>query len=102
MRPLRVRLALVLAATLPTIGLSGAARADHEPEIIEVTPANSPQTWQGDTATGTNVNYDFSAGEPCHESPPADPEYCDIRLLRVNVPTNFWDAQAGGIEVRLD
>jgi uncharacterized repeat protein (TIGR01451 family) len=102
MRPLRVRLALVLAlATLPTIGLSG-ARADHEPEIIEVTPANSPQTWQGDTATGTNVNYDFSAGEPCHESPPADPEYCDIRLLRVNVPANFWDAQAGGIEVRLD
>jgi uncharacterized repeat protein (TIGR01451 family) len=103
MRTRSARLALALAIWLvPIVAVQGGARADHEPEVIEVTPENSPQSWQGDTATGTNVNYDFSAGEPCHESPPADPEYCDIRLLRVNVPAEFWDAQAGGIEVRLD
>jgi hypothetical protein len=90
---------------LSMLAISGAAQADPPSRTVVITPFSGPQSWTGDTATGTNVNYDFSTGEPCHDTdgvPPFDPEYCDLTLLQVDVPADFWVAQTGGVEVRLD
>jgi hypothetical protein len=90
---------------LPVLAVSGAAQADPPSRTVVITPISGPQSWTGDIATGTNVNYNFSSGEPCHDTdgvPPFDPEYCDLTLLQVDVPADFWVAQTGGVEVRLD
>jgi uncharacterized repeat protein (TIGR01451 family) len=103
--PYRMVLVVLALATLLTIGLTGAAWADPPSRTVIITPATSPQTWQGDTATGANANYDFSAGEPCTDTDGgADPEYCDITLLHVDISSNpnIWGPQTGGVEIRLD
>jgi hypothetical protein len=105
MRSKRVKAAVVAALTVLSLaGVSTIAEANdggvHE-DTITVTPTSGPQTWQGDTATGANARYftDFR----CNETPAgADQEYCDIRLLHVDVPSDFWATRTGGLQVRLD
>jgi uncharacterized repeat protein (TIGR01451 family) len=106
MRSRYAKLAITLTlALLPPVILSGSVYAEPPSRSITITPTSGPVTWTGDLATGTNASYNFSTGEPCHDTdgvPPFDPEYCDLTLLRVDVPAGFWDAQTGGVEVTLD
>jgi uncharacterized repeat protein (TIGR01451 family) len=106
MRTFRAKLALIVSLCLVTVAaLQTIAHAEPPSRTITVTPDSGIQTWQGDTATGANVNYDFSAGEPCTDTDGgADPEYCDITLLHVDLSSNpdQWGPQTGGVEIRLD
>jgi hypothetical protein len=106
MRSRSYRLALVFTlALVPLVAVAAVAQAEPPSRAVLITPASGPQTWDGDTATGTNVNYDFSAGEPCTDTDGgADPEYCDITLLHVDLSSSpdFWGPKTGGVEIRLD
>ncbi len=101
------RLAVIfVAALLPVVvGVSAVAQADPPSRVVTIGPSSDPQAWVGDTATGANVNYDFSAGEPCTDTDGgADPEYCDLTLLHVDLSSNpdLWSPRTGGVEIRLD
>jgi hypothetical protein len=99
--------AIAVALVLGVLPVGG-AMANHTPNsytnrsTVTVTPT-SPQTWTGVASPGTNVLYDFDAGEPCYDpaGPPDLPEqrYCDITLLHVDVLPSFWDATFGGVRV---
>jgi hypothetical protein len=106
MRSRSFRVALTFTfALLPFVGGATLAQANHRPVDVTVTPSTELQVWSGDTATGANVNYNFSTGEPCTDTNGgADPEYCDVRLLHVDLTSapDFWGPQTGGVEIRLD
>ena len=104
----QVKSIVVAALTaLSLMGLRTVAQADPPTRTVTLTASNSPQSWQGDTATGANTDHNTASGTPCvdNSDPPAvgaDPAYCDFTLLHVNLPSNFWNTQSGGVEVTLD
>jgi len=70
---------------------------------LEVTPTE-PATWDGDTATGTNVNYNFDTGEPCEDpddgGSPSPTTRCDRTLLNVQAG-DFFDDRSGGVQISI-
>ena len=111
MRSKQARVALVAVLTVLSVAAIQAIAQAEKPSreltytVADPVPSSALQEWTGDTATGANVEYDFSAGEPCHDTDGgADPEYCDLTLLKIDLSANptAWDAQAGGIEIGVD
>jgi hypothetical protein len=111
----RVWHAVAFAVVATVIPLGGAVANHNTPATkytslpnTTVTPVTNPTaTWTGTMATGTNAEYNFSTGEPCHHPNPLtdpDPNKCDIMLLHVDLseyPT-YWDDFGGGVEVSID
>lgn len=90
-------LAAVVAAQLGAAAPSVAQDPAFDRQVT-VTPESSPVTWDGTQATGANVNYDAAAGEPCGKTPA---DYCDLTLVRVDVPADYWEKTSGGVEFAL-
>jgi hypothetical protein len=89
--------AAVAAAAALTIQPSLASgHPNHTPDRTIAVDPSAPQTWDGALASGANVEYDGSSGEPCGKTPDS---YCDITLLNVNVAPSFWDTRGGGVQV---
>jgi hypothetical protein len=84
--------AAVAGALLAVLGIAPAAVAQPD-RTVAVTP-NTPATWTGATATGHNVTYDPTAGEPCGKT---DATYCDVTLVNV-VAGDFYATSGGGVE----
>ena len=100
------RSALVVAVMALAIALvPGVGAADPPPhiEVITIAPGDDPVVHTGNTATGSNVEYNFSTGEPCVEDQTDPSAYCDLSLLHVDLSSDpdFWDSHGGGVSVRL-
>ena len=93
-RLLLLTLVMAMLASLGTWPGAAFAAADRRGTV---TPGRR-FTWNGSLATGSNVQYDADAGQPCGKSPT---NYCDTTLLRVGVDRGFWNARGGGVQVRL-
>lgn len=108
--------ALVLVLMVSLLPASGAVATHGSqpyqsfgPVTVDTGATGARATWQGTTATGANVAYDFDAGEPCFDprdlsSDPLQRRYCDIGLLHVDLSADpdFWATQGGGgVQVRL-
>ena len=106
MRPRKTHVLLIAALTILSVaGVQAIAQADPPSRTITITASDPSEDWTGDTATGANTEYDSASGEPCVDTdqvPPAHPEYCDLTLVNVNLPSTFWGPKSGGLEVRLD
>lgn len=83
----------LLAALLLSLAAAGPAQAQSAApdRTVTVTPSKSPVEWEGAQATGANTQYD--AGEPCGKTPA---DYCDVTLVHVDVPADYWETTAGG------
>ena len=105
------RYSFVLVVVLVGAMVPAGAGANHTPNSytnrsVTVTPANSPQEWDGVSRPGANTLYDFDAGEPCFDPSevPGDTlmRFCDITLLHVDVAPTFWDTTFGGVRVTVE
>lgn len=90
---------------LALLALSPVATAAPPPEIetVTITPTSGPQTYEGNSATGSNVEYNFDTGEPCIEDQASPEAYCDQTLLHVDLSADpdFWATNGGGVQVAI-
>ncbi|HEV8572239.1 MAG TPA: hypothetical protein VGR49_04190 [Actinomycetota bacterium] len=79
--------------------MQNVARADSVDRNVIITPATSPQTWNGPVDSGANTSG--FTGDPVCGTPKTLLNYCDVTLLNVDVAPSFWDTQGGGVQVDL-
>lgn len=114
MKHLRRTALLAVLAMVGALFSGTSALADHGPNPYQtfgpltITPEGDALEWEGTTATGANVAYDFNAGEPCFDptdatSDPVLRRYCDIGLLHVDLSADpgFWETRGGGVQVHI-
>ncbi|MGI9020233.1 MAG: sialidase family protein [Solirubrobacterales bacterium] len=85
----------LLAGALLTFALPAAATAKPPDREVTVTPQEAG-SWDGTLGNGTNQSYDAASGKPCGNSLE---EFCDVTLLRVRAPNDYWDTRGGGVRV---
>ncbi|MCA1707507.1 MAG: glycoside hydrolase, partial [Actinobacteria bacterium] len=87
----------VAMAAVAVLALAGPAIA--APDRMGTVNATTPYAWEGAQASGANVDYDSASGVPCDKTPVG---YCDVTLVNVDVPADFYDIRGGGLQVSLD
>ena len=104
MRSKKLYALLVAALTILSLaGVQTVAQAEPPSRKLKISETKTTENWNGDVATGSNIEYDPAAGKPCVDTDGgAHPEYCDISLVHVDLPASFWESLSGGVEVRLD
>ncbi|HEX9822923.1 MAG TPA: hypothetical protein VGB51_00820 [Actinomycetota bacterium] len=95
---------IIAAAVAVAASTAGIAVAEPPDLTVTIAPGAGEQIWEGNTATGANINYDFATGEPCIEDQTMPTSYCDRTLVHVDLSgdPDFWDDKAGGVEIGID